>query len=51
MSLDPTKKLDVDEILTGLADYRPKRKGWHWREAHPSEKKRGVTDTKRYRNP
>jgi len=41
MSLDPTKKLDVDEILTGLADYRPKRKGWHWREAHPSEKKEG----------
>ncbi|MDR1768395.1 MAG: LuxR family transcriptional regulator, partial [Propionibacteriaceae bacterium] len=32
-ALDPQQKLDVEEILTGLEDYRPRRKGWTWREA------------------
>jgi len=41
MSLESTKKLDVDDILTDLAHYRPKRKGWHWREAHPNGKQEG----------
>ncbi len=30
--LDAQKKLDIDEILRDLADYRPRRHGWHWRE-------------------
>ncbi|MGB4594396.1 MAG: D-ornithine 4,5-aminomutase subunit OraE [Anaerolineaceae bacterium] len=30
--LDPKKKLDVDELMEGLAHYRPKRKGWVWRK-------------------
>jgi len=30
--LDPNEKLDVLALLEGLADYRPRRRGWHWRE-------------------
>jgi D-ornithine 4,5-aminomutase subunit beta len=28
----PTEKLDIEEILEGLQDYHPPRKGWTWRE-------------------
>ncbi|MDX9952683.1 MAG: D-ornithine 4,5-aminomutase subunit OraE [Anaerolineae bacterium] len=34
--LDPKQKLDIEEILTGLENYHPPRKGWTWREA-PAE--------------
>ncbi len=30
--LDPNKKLDIDEIMKGLAEYHPPRKGWTWRK-------------------
>ncbi len=30
--LDPTKKLDIEEIMEGLESYHPPRKGWTWRE-------------------
>jgi len=30
--LDPQQKLDIEEIVSGLEDYRPKRKGWVWRK-------------------
>ncbi|SEF91927.1 D-ornithine 4,5-aminomutase E subunit [Caloramator fervidus] len=30
--LDKNKKLDIEEILKDLENYRPKRRGWHWRE-------------------
>lgn len=30
--LSKNKKLDVENILKGLENYTPKRKGWHWRE-------------------
>ncbi len=30
--LDPNKKLDVEDILKNLKEYRPRRKGWTWRE-------------------
>lgn len=30
--LDPNTKLDVEEILKGLENYRPRRKGWTWRK-------------------
>ncbi|MCF4150916.1 cobalamin-dependent protein [Dethiosulfovibrio sp. F2B] len=32
MKLDPNKRLDVKEILKDLENYRPKRRGWHWRD-------------------
>ena len=34
-ALDPAVKLDVDEILRDLADYRPRRHGWLWRRRPP----------------
>ncbi len=30
--LEENKKLDIENLLEGLADYRPRRKGWTWRE-------------------
>ncbi|MBQ3201510.1 MAG: cobalamin-dependent protein [Clostridia bacterium] len=30
--LDPNKNIDVAEILKDLESYRPRRRGWHWRE-------------------
>lgn len=35
--LDPEKKLNVFEILKDLDRYRPRRKGWHWRDPFPPE--------------
>ena len=32
MKLSPDKKLDVREILKGLENYQPRRKGWTWRK-------------------
>ena len=32
MKLSPEKKLDVREVLRDLEHYRPRRKGWSWRE-------------------
>ncbi|GAB6139051.1 D-ornithine 4,5-aminomutase subunit OraE [Halanaerobaculum tunisiense] len=32
MSLEPDEKLDLEKILDGLEDYRPRRKGWTWRK-------------------
>ena len=31
MKLSPDRKLDIEEVLAGLEHYRPKRKGWSWR--------------------
>ncbi|MBN2840685.1 MAG: hypothetical protein JXP37_07010, partial [Coriobacteriia bacterium] len=33
--LDPCQKLDVEALLDGLADYRPRRSGWTWRRRVP----------------
>ncbi|WP_337960847.1 hypothetical protein [Caloramator sp. mosi_1] len=30
--LEKNEKLNIEEILQNLENYRPKRKGWHWRE-------------------
>lgn len=30
--LDPKKKIDIDHLMDGLENYRPKRKGWVWRK-------------------
>lgn len=32
MDLKPNEKLDLDEILKDIDQYRPRRRGWHWRE-------------------
>lgn len=32
------EKLDVDSILEDLENYRPKRRGWHWREEQGTQK-------------
>jgi D-ornithine 4,5-aminomutase subunit beta len=31
VKLDPQKRLDIREVLQDLAKYRPKRRGWNWR--------------------
>jgi D-ornithine 4,5-aminomutase subunit beta len=36
--LDSNEKLDVTELLKGIESYRPRRKGWHWREHVPDQK-------------
>ena len=36
--LDPNEKLDVAALLEDLEHYRPRRKGWHWREQVPDQK-------------
>ena len=36
--LDPNEKLDVEALLEDLESYRPRRKGWHWREQVPDQK-------------
>ena len=35
--LDPCEKLDVAALLEGIEDYRPRRRGWHWREPAPEQ--------------
>lgn len=40
MELKPNEKLDIDFILKDLDKYRPRRRGWHWREA--SNEKRQI---------
>ena len=32
MELKHNEKLDIKEILKDLEHYRPKRRGWHWRD-------------------
>ncbi len=34
--LDPDRPLDIRAILEGLAAYRPRRRGWRWREPLPA---------------
>ena len=36
--LDPNEKLDLPALLEGLEQYRPRRKGWHWREPVPHQR-------------
>jgi D-ornithine 4,5-aminomutase subunit beta len=32
LKLKPNEKLDIDVILKDIDKYRPRRRGWHWRE-------------------
>ncbi len=34
-SLEPNRKLDIEEILNDLEHYHPRRKGWTWRTTPP----------------
>ena len=36
--LTPNVKLDIENILKDLESYRPKRRGWVWRESASGEK-------------
>jgi D-ornithine 4,5-aminomutase subunit beta len=35
--LQPNEKLDVPALLEGIEAYRPRRRGWHWREQVPGQ--------------
>ena len=36
--LDPNQNIDISEILKDLEHYRPRRRGWTWREPAPGIK-------------
>ncbi len=36
--LDPNQKLDIERLIEGLEHYRPRRKGWTWRERVPNQR-------------
>ncbi|MBE0416212.1 MAG: cobalamin B12-binding domain-containing protein [Coriobacteriia bacterium] len=36
--LDPNEKLDIEALLDGLDRYRPRRRGWTWRERVPDQR-------------
>ena len=38
LPLKPNEKLDVQALLKDIATYRPRRKGWHWREPVADQK-------------
>ena len=41
MTLDPKKKLNIEEIMQNLDQYRPRRKGWTWRKKLEAPAKKG----------
>ncbi len=41
MELKRNEKLDIDEILKDLENYRPRRRGWHWREGSGQKRQIG----------
>ncbi len=38
LNLNLNMKMDIEDILQNLKDYRPRRRGWHWREMIPGQK-------------
>ena len=38
MKLEKDKKINIEELLIGLENYRPRRRGWHWREKTENQK-------------
>ena len=44
MILKPNEKLDIENILRDLEDYRPRRRGWHWREGRDEKRQIGKFD-------
>lgn len=41
MKLDPNKKIDIKELLQDLESYRPRRRGWHWRDGRDQKRQIG----------
>lgn len=41
--LDPNKKIDIHEILDGIENYHPRRRGWVWRTPKPGIKMNNFT--------
>ncbi len=41
MELKPNEKLDIDVILKDIDKYRPRRRGWHWREGREEARQIG----------
>ncbi len=41
MDLKPNEKLDIKELLKDIENYRPKRRGWHWREGRGEKRQIG----------
>lgn len=41
MKLEPTKKINIEELMQDLASYRPRRKGWTWRKQLSPPVKKG----------
>lgn len=41
MKMDPDKKIDIKELLQDLESYRPRRRGWHWREGRNEKRQIG----------
>lgn len=44
MELKPNERLDIKELLKDLENYRPKRRGWHWRDGVGESRKIGKFD-------
>lgn len=44
MILKKNEKLNIDKILKDIESYRPRRRGWHWRENIEEKKKIGKFD-------
>ncbi len=41
MKLEPGVSLDIEELLRDLEHYRPRRRGWRWRQAVPPDQQLG----------
>ena len=41
MKLKPNEKLDIDIILKDIDKYRPRRRGWHWRQGKDQKRQIG----------
>ena len=41
MELKPNEKLDIDVILKDIDKYRPRRRGWHWRDGRDEKRQIG----------
>ncbi|MTI66483.1 MAG: LuxR family transcriptional regulator [Firmicutes bacterium] len=41
MDIKPNERLNIEKLLENLEDYRPRRRGWHWREGAGEKRKIG----------
>ena len=50
MTQKVNEKLNIQEILQDLENYRPRRKGWTWRKPRPGTPRSGPLNTSRSQN-